>query len=152
MRKYLILLIALFLSSVNSTFANDEDLEAYISQCNAPAALYDPEAMASTLAEPSKFIQLLETLFAPSTTMTMYECIANEEQFETVLNTMSDPEKLAASMSTFMSPQVYLNWMKALQDPATQQALLTYMKPEHYMQWLNSIHALAIQQHSLKNY
>ena len=140
------------LISLGCVYASDEEmLEQYMTQCNAPAALYDPEVMANTLAEPDKFLQLLEMLSAPATTMTMYECIASEEQRQTVIKTMSDPDKLAASMSTFMSPQMYMNWMTAMQNPETQQALTTYMNPEHFRQWMSSVFELGAQHYSLKN-
>ena len=140
------------LISLGCVYASDDEmLEHYMAQCNAPAALYDPEVMANTLAEPDKFLQLLEIMSAPATTMTVYECIANEEQRQTVIKTMSDPDKLAASMSRFMSPQMYLNWMTAMQNPETQQALTTYMNPEHFRQWMNSVFELGAQHYSLKN-
>ena len=140
------------LISLGCVYASDDEmLEQYMTQCNAPAALYDPEVMANTLAEPDKFLQLLEIMSAPATTMTVYECIANEEQRQTVLKTMSDPDKLAASMSTFMSPQMYMNWMTAMQNPETQQALTTYMNPEHFRQWMSSVFELGAQHYSLKN-
>jgi hypothetical protein len=154
--KYLILALLtqtmLMLISLGYVYASDDEmLEQYMTQCNAPAALYDPEVMASTLAEPYKFLQLLEIMSAPATTMTVYECIANEEQRQTVIKTMSDPDKLAASMSTFMSPQMYMNWMTAMQNPETQQALTTYMNPGHIRQWMSSVFELGAQHYSLKN-
>ena len=151
--KFTSTLVIVLLSSLIHVSANDDEiLEQYMSQCNAPAALYDPEIMAHTLAEPEKFLQLLEEMSAPSTAMTMYECIVNEEQLETVLYTMSDPDKLAASMSTFMSPQMYINWMTAMQNPETQQALIAYMNPEHTLQWFTSFYELATRHYSLKNH
>ena len=154
--KYLILVLflqtMLALMSLSCVYANDDEmLEQYMTQCNAPAALYDPEVMANTLAEPDKFIQLLEVMSAPATTMTVYECIANEEQRKTVIKTMSDTDKLAASISTFMSPRMYLNWMTAMQNPETQQALAGYMNPAYYRQWMSSVFELAERHHSIKN-
>lgn len=150
--KFISILVIFLISSLFHVSASDDEmLEHYMAQCNAPAALYDPEVMANTLAEPDKFLQLLEIMSTPVTAMTVYECIANEEQRQTVIKTMSDPGKLAASMSTFMSPQMYMNWMTAMQNPETQQALTTYMNPEHFRQWMNSVFELGAQHYSLKN-
>lgn len=153
-RRHLLpsLLLITLIALISTASAEDDALlEEYMSQCNAPSALYDPEAMAMTVADPDKFLQLLEELSAPSTTMSMYECIANDAQFETVIKTMTDPEKLATSMSTFMSPDMYINWMAAMQNPETQRAFMAYMEPEHFIQWLSSVYNLAAQHHSLQN-
>jgi hypothetical protein len=144
--------LIILLMAISPASAEDDDLlEEYMSECNAPAALYDPEIMAKTMADPNQFLLLLEELSVPATSMSMYECVANEAQLETVINTMTDPEKLATSMTTFMSPEMYINWMTAMQNPETQQAFLAYMKPEHFIQWLSSVHNLAAQHHSLQN-
>ncbi|MEM7304457.1 MAG: hypothetical protein AAF372_02895 [Pseudomonadota bacterium] len=152
MKNYKLLILfplILVFSSIGSAFADDEILEQYMSQCNAPAALYDPEVMAKTMMDPDKFLVLLGSISKPSTTMTMYECIANQEQFETVIKTLSNPEKLSNSASTFMTPEAYAKWITALQDPETQQALLAYMNPELYLTWMSTFIGLASQHYNM---
>jgi hypothetical protein len=45
----------------------DDDMENYMSECNAPAELYDPEALAEIMSDPDKFMQLVASINNPAT-------------------------------------------------------------------------------------
>jgi hypothetical protein len=117
-------LLALALNSL-ALFASsdvDEDMEDYMSECNAPVELYDPEAMASTMASPEKFIQLVESINNPATVNTLIECATHPEQVETILQSLRDPIKYMNMMIIFMNPQTYMNWMAASTNPEFNQS------------------------------
>jgi hypothetical protein len=121
------ILAVLFTLSISSlpVFSNsdiEEDMESYMSECNAPSELYDPEAMANTLADPVKFLQLVEAIKNPATVNTLVECATHPEQMQTILQSLSDPAKYMNMMIIFMNPQTYMNWMAASTSPEFNQS------------------------------
>jgi len=102
--------------------ATDEDLESYMSECNAPTELYDPEIMAKTMSDPIKFMQLVETINNSATANTLLECATHPEQMRTILESLSNPVKYMNMMVIFMNPQTYMNWISASTDPEFNQS------------------------------
>lgn len=132
----LIFLVSSFTSVLAGT---DEDLENYMTECDAPAEFYDAEAMAKTVANPEEFNRFLTELNKPATTKALLQCVFTPEQMETMLVSITDPNKMMNAMTTFMDPQVYFAWMVASMNPQTYQPISTFINPVFYMQWLEAM-------------
>ena len=136
----LIALLVLGLFTLSPLFAEDDEaLESYITECNAPKAFYDPAVMAETMADPQKFMSFMTEINKPATTKALAECMAHPEQWSSMIEGMSDYNKYAQAMVPFMNPQTYMNWMVASMNPQTYTPFMTYMNPAFYTQWMTTM-------------
>ncbi len=110
----------------------------YTAECTLPAEFVDPEAMAVTMANPAKFMELMALMGKPATAQALMNCSVDGKQWSTWMANMSDPNKMMNSMTAFMNPQMYLNWMTASMNPQTYQPMYSYMDPALYMQWMTA--------------
>lgn len=108
------------------------------SDCNMPAAFYDPEAMAKAMANPAEFTQLIAEMNKPETAQALMECSANPEQWNLWVENYSNPTKMMNAMVPFMNPQMYMNWMAASMNPQTYAPFFAYMNPAFYTQWMTA--------------
>ena len=102
-------------------------------------AYTDPAAMASAMADPAKFMQLMTLMSNTQTAQSMMECGMDSNQWSEIIANMSNPTNMMNAMAQFMNPQMYMNWMTASMNPATYQAAMnTFMNPALYMQWMTA--------------
>ena len=133
-------LLCMISLSVTSVIAETEDnVEDYLTQCNAPAEFLDPEVMAKTMADPAKFMQLIAELNKPATMQAMMQCSVSPEQWANMATNYADPTKWMNSMTPFMNPQTYMNWMAASMNPQTYTPFMAYMNPSFYMHWMTAM-------------
>ncbi len=113
----------------------DENVQAS-SECQMKAYT-DPEVMAATIADPTKFMELMMLMSNPQTSINMMNCGMDPNQWNEIIANMMDTTKMMNGMAQFMNPQMYMNWMTASMNPAYYTPLMnTYMNPAYYMQWM----------------
>mgnify|MGYP003657394821 FL=1 len=117
-------------------------MESYMSECNAPVELYDPEAMANTMSDPVRFMQLVKSVNNPATVNSILECATHPEQMKTVLKSLSDPVKYMNMMVIFMNPQTYMNWKNASKNPEFNQSEFEMMNASEMVQSFKSLFKL----------
>lgn len=121
--------------------ANDTESTTAIStvDCSTLEAFTDPEVMATTMADPTKFMAFVAQMNSPQTAQAMMECSTDPKQWNHWMASMSNPNKMMNATTMFMNPQIYMNWMTASMNPQTYQAAMnTYMNPALYMQWMTA--------------
>ena len=133
---------ALCISPMFVVLADSEEQEniqdTAATDCTMPAAFTDPEVMATTMADPAKFMELVALMNNPQTAQSMMQCSMDSEQWTAWMANMSNPTKMMNAMTPFMNPQMYMNWMTASMNPQTYQPMYAYMNPAFYMQWMTA--------------
>lgn len=128
-------------SALIGVFAKNEkqqEQDLVFSDCNILAGFTDLELMATKMASPAEFMELITSMNDPKTAQVVMECFSNPEQWNNWLANMSDPSKMTNALTQFMNPQIYANWMAASMNPQTYQPMYTYMNPAFYMQWMTA--------------
>ena len=142
--KFAALFLSISVFSLTSNSPNvlantDDDLESYMTECDAPRELYDAEAMAQTMADPKQFSRFMTELGKPATAKAFVQCLYIDEQRDTVIASMSNPNNMMIAMLPFMNPQTYSAWMAASMDAQTYQPAFNFMNPMFYTQWLAGV-------------
>ncbi len=112
--------------------------ESASSGCNIPAAFTDLEVMATTMADPAKFAELMALVNNPQTTQAMMQCSMEPKQWNVWMTGISNPAKMMNAFTQFINPQIYTNWMTASMNPQTYKFMYAYMNPAFYMQWMTA--------------
>ncbi|MFK7816571.1 MAG: hypothetical protein AB8B92_09560 [Gammaproteobacteria bacterium] len=117
-------------SNQNAENATDCKMKAYT----------DPQALASAMANPTEFMQLITLMSQPQTAQNMMECGMDSKQWNEIMANITNPASIMAASGQFMNPQMYMNWMTAMMNPAFYQtAMNTYMNPALYTQWMTAM-------------
>lgn len=133
----LLAVIAVFVSPVFGESESTEQVTASTSDCNLPAEFVNPEAMANTMANPAKFMQLMNLMSQPQFSQQMMACSVDSNQWNVWMASMSNPASMTNAMMPFMNPQTYMNWMTASMNPQTYTVMMMpFMNPNYYAQWM----------------
>ena len=102
-------------------------------------AFTDMEVMAGTMADPVRFSQLMAVVNDPRTIHVMTKCATEPVMWDTWMSGMTDFGKMLRTMSHFMNPSLYFNWMRAPMNPAMVQPMMQMMSPDYYTRWYNAM-------------
>jgi len=102
-------------------------------------AFTDMEVMAQTMADPSKFMQLMTVVNDPRTIHVMTKCATEPVMWDTWMNGMTDFNKMSRAMGHFMNPNVVMAWMMAPMNPAMYQPMMQMANPAYYTRWMNAM-------------
>ena len=102
-------------------------------------AFTDMEVMAETMADPTKFMQLMAVVNDPRTIHVMTKCATEPVMWDTWMNGMTDFNKMTRAMGHFMNPNMYLSWMMAPMNPAMYQPMMQMANPAYYTRWMNAL-------------
>ena len=123
-----------------------QDIVANTDECKVKA-FTDPQVMAATMADPTKFIEFIALLSNPQTAQNMMECGMDSSQWNDLIANMTNPASMMAASAQFMNPQMYMNWMTAMMNPAFYTAAMApYTNPALYTQWMNATMSPAFYQ------
>ena len=103
------------------------------------AAFTDMEIMAQTMADPTRFAQLMAIVNDPRTMHVMAKCATEPVMWDTWMTGMTDFNKMSRAMGYFMNPNMYMNWMMAPMNPAMYQPVMQMASPEYYTRWMNAM-------------
>ena len=109
-------------SKAEATVANTSD-------CNLPEAFMNVENMAVAMADPAKFMELMTLMSQPETMQALMNCSMDSEQWSKWASNVPDPSYKMNAAAVFMNPQVYMNWMTAMSNPAYFQSMYKMMDP-----------------------
>lgn len=141
-KKALAILLSAFLLGTSATIGvfakSDKQQDAVSSDCNILATFTDPQVMATKMANPAEFMQLMTLINNPQTTQEIMECSSDLQQWNAWIANMSNPTKMMNAFAQFMNPQMYVNWMAASMNPQTYQPMYAYMNPAFYAQWMTA--------------
>lgn len=155
-------LLAIFIGFTSSAaMANDEAAQAqnytehkfelakkYYGECAATdssefddirpylKAFTDMEVMADTMADPTKFAQLMTIVNDPRTIHVMSKCATEPVMWDTWMRGMTDFNKMSRVMFKMMNPGMYMNWMMAPMNPAMYQPMMKMADPNYYNRWM----------------
>ena len=132
-------LLSVFAMLLAPAFAETEGTiqQEYSDQCLISFVFNDQEKLAETIADPTKFMQLVVLISNPETAQAAMGC-SNPERWKVLVSNMSNPAKMMNMMAIFMNPAVYMNWMMAATNPQTFQPFFAFMNPIFYMQWMTA--------------
>ncbi|MBT8112112.1 MAG: hypothetical protein KJO47_00395 [Gammaproteobacteria bacterium] len=137
----LVAVLLIGLSTVVFGEANDikeQDIAESTPECKMKAYT-DPNVMAATMADPTKFMEFMALMSNPQTSINMMNCGMESSQWNEIIANMTNPTNMMNAMSQFMNPQMYTNWMTASMNPAFYQTAMNgYMNPALYMQWMTA--------------
>ena len=133
----LISLSTLVFGETENTDTKDSVVE-HSAECKMKAYT-DPNVMAATMADPTKFMEFMALMSNPQTSINMMNCGMESSQWNEIIANMTNPTNMMNAMAQFMNPQMYTNWMTASMNPAFYQAAMNgYMNPALYMQWMTA--------------
>lgn len=127
----------------------EDDLEAYMSQCDAPAGIYDFEVKADIFSDPQKFKQYLAQAKKPATAKSVMQCLLNPEQRSTLLSTAMSPSKMMSAVMIFAKPETCTAWAAASMNPETYTSFAEFMNPMSFMQWMSGMMNVSVYQPAL---
>ena len=114
-------------------------------------AYTDPAALATAMANPTKFMELVTLMSNPQTAQNMMECGMDTTQWNDMIANMTNPASMMAATAQFMNPQMYMNWMTAMMNPAFYtDSMSAYTNPELYTQWMTAMMNPAFYQAPMK--
>ena len=96
-------------------------------------AFTDAEVMADTMADPAKFMKLMNTVNDPRTMHVMMKCSTEPVMWDTWMRGASDPDKMARAMGRFMNPGMYIAWMTAPMNPQVMAEMTAMADPNRYL-------------------
>jgi len=102
-------------------------------------AFTDMEIMAETMADPTKFAQLMTIVNDPRTIHVMTKCATEPVMWDTWMSGMTDFNKMSRAMGHFMNPNMYMQWMMAPMNPAMYQPMMQMADPAYYTRWMNAM-------------
>ncbi len=102
-------------------------------------AFTDMEIMAETMADPTKFMQLMSVVNDPRVIHVMTKCATEPVMWDTWMKGITDVNKMGRAMSYFMNPNMYMAWMMASMNPATYQPMFKMMDPNYYNRWMTAM-------------
>ena len=102
-------------------------------------AFTDMEVMAETMADPTKFMQLMAVVNDPRTIHVMTKCATEPVMWDTWMSGMTDFNKMTRAMGHFMNPNMYLSWMMAPMNPAMYQPMMQMANPAYYTRWMTAL-------------
>jgi len=102
-------------------------------------AFTDMEIMAETMADPTKFAQLMTVVNDPRTIHVMTKCATEPVMWDTWMSGMTDFNKMSRAMGHFMNPNMYMQWMMAPMNPAMYQPMMQMADPAYYTRWMNAM-------------
>jgi len=102
-------------------------------------AFTDMEVMAEHMADPAKFMQLMNVVNDPRTIHVMSKCATEPVMWNTWMSGMTDFNKMTRTMSHFMNPNMYMNWMMASMNPAMYQPMMKMADPNYYNSWMTAM-------------
>jgi len=102
-------------------------------------AFTDMEVMAQTMADPTRFMQLMTVVNDPRTIHVMTKCATEPVMWDTWMSGMTDFNKMSRAMGHFMSPNVVMSWMMAPMNPAMYQPMMQMANPEYYTRWMSAL-------------
>ena len=102
-------------------------------------AFTDMEVMAETMADPTKFMQLMAVVNDPRTIHVMTKCATEPVMWDTWMSGMTDFNKMTRAMGYFMNPNMYLSWMMAPMNPAMYQPMMQMANPAYYTRWMTAL-------------
>ena len=120
----LVAVLLIGLSTVVFGEANDtkeQVIAESASECKMKAYT-DPNVMAATMADPTKFMEFMALMSNPQTSINMMNCGMESSQWNEIIANMTNPTNMMNAMSQFMNPQMYTNWMTASMNPAFYSA------------------------------
>ena len=115
---------------------DDQQLNAIRAQL---IAFLDMEIMAKHLADPAKFIRLMNLVNDPRTIHVMSTCATEPVVWEAWMRGATDFEKMGRTMAIFMNPGLYMNWMNASMQPASYQPMMKMVEPGYYNGWMTAM-------------
>lgn len=110
-----------------------EDQEVATSDC-VLEKYADPKVFAATIANPTKFMEMMMMMSNPQSASGMMECSMDPKIWNAVMANFSNPSVMPAMMAQFMNPQMYMNWMAASMNPQFYQPMYAFMNPAYYTQ------------------
>ncbi|MFK7794006.1 MAG: hypothetical protein AB8B89_01530 [Gammaproteobacteria bacterium] len=130
----------LFSNASADSEVNKTEIYKESGDCQLPEAFMNAENMANVVADPAKFMQLINLMSSPQTAQSMMNCSTDTEQWSLWTKNLGDPTFKMNAAAVFMNPQVYMNWMTAMMNPQTFQTTMnTFMNPALYMQWMTAM-------------
>jgi len=102
-------------------------------------AFTDMEVMAETMADPTKFMQLMAVVNDPRTIHVMTKCATEPVMWDTWMSGMTDFNKMTRAMGHFMNPNMYMSWMMAPMNPAMYQPMMQMANPAYYTRWMTAL-------------
>ncbi len=102
-------------------------------------AFTDMEIMAQTMADPVSFANLMSVANDPRSIHVMTKCATEPAMWDTWMKGMTDFNKMSRTMSHFMNPSMYINWMSAPMNPAMYQPMMQMANPAYYTRWMNAM-------------
>ncbi|MCP4979856.1 MAG: hypothetical protein GY935_05105 [Gammaproteobacteria bacterium] len=102
-------------------------------------AFTDMEVMAETMADPSKFMQLMSVVSDPRTIHVMSKCATEPVMWDAWMSGMTDFNKMSRTMTHFMNPNMVMSWMMAPMNPAMYQPMMQMAEPAYYTHWMNAM-------------
>ena len=96
-------------------------------------AFTDAEVMADTMADPARFMHLMNVVNDPRTMHVMMKCSTETVMWDTWMRGASDPDKMMRAMGRFMNPGMYMAWMMAPMNPQVMAEMTAMADPNRYM-------------------
>lgn len=128
------------LSANDQESATTDTTTTNTTDCQIPEAFINAEAMANTVADPAKFMQLVALMSNPQIVQATMNCSTESEQWNTWMKNLGDSTYKMNAAAVFMNPQVYMNWMTAMMNPQTFMTTMnSFMNPALYMQWMTAM-------------
>ncbi len=102
-------------------------------------AFTDIEVMADMMADPAKFMKLIQVVNDPRVMHVMMKCSTEPVMWDTWMRGLSDPNKMMKAGIRFMNPMMYFNWAMAPMNPQTYAPMMSMMSPQYYVNWTNAM-------------
>ena len=111
--------------------AEDKEITTYSAStgCDLPQAFTNAENMAMALADTAKFMELMTLMSKPETMQILMNCSMDTQQWTKWATNAPNPTYKINAAALFMNPQVYMNWMTAMSNPAYYQGMFKMIDP-----------------------
>ncbi|RLA37038.1 MAG: hypothetical protein DRR03_03055 [Gammaproteobacteria bacterium] len=96
-------------------------------------AFTDAEVMVDTMADPVRFMKLMNIVNDPRVMHVMMKCSSEPVMWDTWMRGASDPDKMMRAMGRFMDPGMYMAWMMAPMNPQVMEQMTAMADPNRYL-------------------
>lgn len=102
-------------------------------------AFTDIEVMAESMADPTRFMQLMAVVNDPHTIHVMTKCATEPVMWDTWMRGITDFDKMSRAMMHFANPSMYFAWMMAPMQPATYQPMMQMAQADYFSRWMAAL-------------